>query len=114
MAAVRFATEGIRAGVPVITLEHVTRLTDAAAPGWEYPPEGHTGVHRVVVEGEPRVEVNTHVSHAVLDVTDAGCISTAARVVNAIDWVCDAPAGLLSVEDIPLPAVMRGAMWAMP
>ena len=26
-----------------------------------FPPEGHTGVHRVVVEGEPRVEINTHV-----------------------------------------------------
>jgi hypothetical protein len=32
MAAVRFATEGVRDGVPVITLEHVTRLTNAAAP----------------------------------------------------------------------------------
>ena len=32
MAAVRFATEGVRDGKPVITLEHVTRLTTAAAP----------------------------------------------------------------------------------
>ena len=72
MAAVRFATEGVRDGEPVITLEHVTRLTTAAAPDWEFPPEGHTGVHRVVVEGEPRVEINTHVSHPVLDSTDAG------------------------------------------
>ena len=58
-----------------------------------YPPEGQTGVHRVVVEGDPRVELNTHVSHPVLDVTDAGCVSTAARVVNAIDWVCPPPRG---------------------
>jgi hypothetical protein len=111
MAAVRFAAEGVRDGEPVITLEHVTRLTTAAAPDWEFPPEGHTGVHRVVVEGEPRVEVNTHVSHPVLDSTDAGCISTAARVVNAIDWVCRAPAGLVAVEDIPQSATIRGLMW---
>jgi 2,4-diaminopentanoate dehydrogenase len=114
MAAVRFATEGVRNGAPVITLEHVTRLTNAAAPDWEYPPDGHTGVHRVIVEGEPRVEINTHVTHPVLDSTDAGCISTAGRVVNAIDWVCDAPKGLLAIDDIPLTATMRGLMWAKP
>ena len=102
MAAVRFATEGVRDGGPVITLEHVTRLTTAAAPDWEFPPDGHTGVHRVVVAGEPRVEINTHVSHPVFDSTEAGCISTAGRAINAIDWVCRAPQGLIGVEDIPL------------
>jgi 2,4-diaminopentanoate dehydrogenase len=62
MAAVRFAVEGVRNGIPVITMEHITRLTAASAPAWEYPPDGKPGVHRVVVEGEPRVELNTHVS----------------------------------------------------
>lgn len=114
MAAVRFATEGVRDGKPVITLEHVTRLTSAAAPDWEFPPEGRTGVHRVVVEGEPRVEINTHVCHPVLDSTEAGCISTAARAVNAIEWVCGAPPGVIAVEDIPLSATMRGVMWGEP
>jgi 2,4-diaminopentanoate dehydrogenase len=111
MAAVRFATEGVLDGRPVITLEHVNRLTAAAAPDWDFPPDGHVGVHRVVVDGEPRVELNTHLSHPVLDPTDAGCISTAARAVNAIDWVCSAPAGLVAVEDVPQSAVMRGLMW---
>ena len=111
MAAVQFAVEGVVAGEPVITVEHITRLTTAAAPEWEYPPEGHIGVHRVVLEGEPRVEINTHVSHPVLDSTDAGCISTAGRVVNAIDWVCRAPQGLIAAEDIPLSATMRGLVW---
>ncbi len=40
MAAVRFATEGVLDGKPVITFEHVTRLTTAAAPEWEFPPGG--------------------------------------------------------------------------
>jgi hypothetical protein len=111
MAAVRFATEGVRDAKPVITLEHITRLTSAAAPDWEFPPDGHTGVHRVVVEGEPRVEINTHVSHPVLDSSHAGCISTAGRAVNAIDWVCRAPKGLIAAEDIPLSVTMRGLMW---
>jgi len=111
MAAVRFAVEGVRDGVAVITMEHITRLTAASAPDWEYPPDNKVGVHRVVVEGEPRVELNTHVSDPALDVTEAGCVSTAARVVNAIDWVCRAPKGLIAVEDIPQSAVIRGLMW---
>ena len=95
-------------------MEHITRLTAASAPDWEYPPDGKAGVHRVVVEGEPRVELNTHVSDPILDVTEAGCVSTAARVVNVIDWLCSAPAGLIAVEDVPQAAVIRGLMWAAP
>lgn len=100
-AAVRFAVEGVINREPEITIEHVTRLTDAAGPDRAFPPEGLTGVHRVVLEGEPRIEINTHVSHPLLDSTDAACMSTAARVLNAINWVCDAPAGLIALEDIP-------------
>ncbi|MCP9274945.1 NAD(P)H-dependent amine dehydrogenase family protein [Mycolicibacterium arenosum] len=111
MAAARFAVEGVRNGVPVITMEHINRLTAAAAPEWDYPPDGKTGVHRVLVEGEPRVEVNTHVSHPVYDTTDAGCMSTAARVVNVIDWVCRAPVGIVAVEDVPPVEMIRGLMW---
>ena len=111
LAAVRFAVEGVRAGDPVITVEHINRLTSKAAPHWEFPPEGHLGVHKVIVEGEPRVELSTHLSHPVLDVTDAGCVSTAARAVNAIDWVCGAPAGLISAADIPPTELIRGLMW---
>lgn len=111
MAGVRFAAEGLRAGSPVITVEHTTRLTPAAAPDWEYPPDGHSGVHKVIVEGEPRVEIDTLLSHPVLDVTEAGCVSTAARVVNVIDWVCRAPKGIISMEEIPPSEMARGLMW---
>jgi 2,4-diaminopentanoate dehydrogenase len=38
-------------------------------------------------------------------------VSTAARVVNVIDWVCRAPKGLIAVEDIPQADVIRGLMW---
>ena len=82
-----------------------------AAPDWPYPPDNQVGVHRVVIEEDPRVEPNTHGSHPVLDSTEAGCISTAARVVNAIDWICRAPKGLIAVEDVPQAEVIRGLMW---
>ncbi len=111
LAGVRFAAEGVRDGKVPITIEHTTRLTSAAAPDWEYPTEGHLGVHKVIIEGEPRVEVSTHLSHPTLDVTEAGCVSTAARVVNVIDWVCRAPAGIIALEDIPPAEMVRGLMW---
>ncbi|KUI01613.1 dihydrodipicolinate reductase [Mycobacterium sp. IS-3022] len=111
LAGVRFAAEGVRGGDVIITVEHTTRLTPAAAPDWEYPPDGHSGVHKVIVEGEPRVEMSTLLSHPVLDVTEAGCLSTAARVVNTIDWVCRAPSGLISAEEIPAAELIRGLMW---
>jgi len=111
LAGVRFAAEGVRGGEPVITVEHTTRLTPSAAPDWEYPPDGHSGVHKVIVEGEPRIEVDTLLSHPTLDVTEAGCLSTAARVVNVIDWVCRAPAGIVALEDIPPAEMVRGLMW---
>ena len=101
IAAVRFGVEGVVDGVPVIVVEHVNRLTPAAAPEWAYPPEGHLGVHRVVVEGSPGVEVNSHVGLGAIPETEAGVIATAARVVNAIDAVCDAPPGLLGLVDLP-------------
>ena len=58
-----------------------------------------------------RVDVSTHLSHPVLDVTEAGCVSTAARAVNAIDFVCRASAGLIALEDIPPTELICGLMW---
>jgi hypothetical protein len=110
VAAVRFAVDGMLDGEPVITVEHVNRLTAAAAPDWPYPPDGRPGVHRVVVRGDPGIEINTHLGLAGIDHNQAGVISTAARAVNAIDAVCHAPPGLLSAQDLPA-AYARTLMW---
>jgi 2,4-diaminopentanoate dehydrogenase len=110
VAAVRFAVEGVRDGLPVVTMEHVNRLTDAAAPHWPYPPDGRPGVHRVTIAGEPGVEINAHVGLAGVDHNQGGVIATAARAVNMIEPVCTAPAGLLAAQDLPA-AHIRGVMW---
>jgi len=102
VAAVRFAVEGLRNGEPVITMEHVNRLTAAAAPHWPSPPDGRPGVHRVVVRGNPGVEINTHLGLDGVDHNQGGVISTAARAVNAIHDVCAAPPGLMAVKDLPV------------
>jgi hypothetical protein len=109
VAAVRFAVEGIVDGRTVITMEHVNRLTQAAAPEWPYPPEGRSGVHRVVVAGRPGVEINTHVGLDGTDHNEAGVIATAMKAVNAIPVVCAAPPGLVSLRDLPISQV-RGLM----
>ena len=109
VAAVRFAVEGIRAGTPVIVMEHVNRLTQAAAPHWPYPPEGRGGVHRVVVTGRPGVELNAHVGSGDIDQNEGGVIATAAKVVNAIAAVCAAPPGMPSLRDLPI-AQVHGLM----
>jgi hypothetical protein len=110
VAAVRFAVEGVRDGLPVVTMEHVNRLTAAAAPHWPYPPDGRPGVHRVTIAGEPGVEINAHVGLAGIDHNQAGVIATAARAVNMIEPVCTAATGLLAAQDLPA-AHIRGVMW---
>lgn len=111
VAAVRFGVEGIRDGKVVITMEHVNRLTEAAAPHWAVPPDGRPGVHRVVVEGDPGIEINTHVGLGGTDHNQGGVIATAARPINAIEAVCLAPAGILAAHDLRPLDHTRGAMW---
>lgn len=110
VAAVRFGVEGVADGRVVITMEHVNRLTQAAAPDWIYPPEGRPGVHRVVVQGDPGVEINAHVGIGI-DHNQGGVIATAARAVNAVGAVCDAPAGILAAHDLRPADHLRGTMW---
>lgn len=111
VAAVRFGVEGMRAGKVAITMEHVNRLTSAAAPEWAFPPDGRPGVHRVVVEGDPGIEINTHVGMAGTDHNQGGVIATAARPINAIEAVCQAPAGILAAHDLRPLDHTGGVMW---
>ena len=111
VAAVRFGVRGVHDGRTIITMEHVNRLTEAAAPDWAYPPDGHSGVHRVIVAGEPGIELNTHVGGPGTDHNLAGVIATAARAVNAIDAACQASPGLLAAHDLRPLDHIRGVMW---
>jgi hypothetical protein len=111
VAAVRFGVDGIRGGDAVITMEHVNRLTDAAAPDWVYPPDGYPGVHRVIIEGSPGITINTHVGTSGIDHNQGGVIATAARAVNVIEAVCRAPSGILAAHDLRPTDHVRGVLW---
>lgn len=111
VAAVKFAVEGLSGGHVVLTMEHVNRLTPAAAPDWPFPPDGHPGVHRVIVDGSPGIEINTHVGTSGIDHNQGGVIATAARAVNAIDAVCTAKPGILAANALRGSDQLRGVMW---
>ncbi|QIK74557.1 diacylglycerol kinase [Nocardioides piscis] len=100
-AAVRFEVIGTVDGVPRIVLEHVTRTHPDQVPEWPRPTQGD-GCYRVVVSGEPMMQVDFthHGEHG--DHNVSGMIVTAQRLVNAVTAVVDAEPGLVTALDLPL------------
>jgi 4-hydroxy-tetrahydrodipicolinate reductase len=99
-AALRFEVRGMRGDVPVIVLEHVTRLADDLAPDWPQPTG--QGGYRVVVSGEPNYTVDLQLLGSDGDHNTAGLKATAMRLVNAVPAVVEARPGLLTALDLPL------------
>ena len=106
-AALRFEVQGIIDGRPAIVVEHVTRLRDDLAPEWPQPVAG--GCYRILIDGYPSIQADVQLAGADGDHNDAGLVATAARVLNGIPAVVDAPPGLLSALDIPV-AACRGVL----
>lgn len=101
MGAVRFGVIGTVDGVPRVHLEHVTRTSPDQMPTWPQPSEGD-GCYRVEVQGEPVMKVD-FVHHGENgDHNVSGMITTAMRLVNAVQAVCAAPGGLIAAKDLPL------------
>jgi hypothetical protein len=99
-AALRFEVQGIVDGRAAIVVEHVTRLRDDLAPEWPQPAAG--GCYRIVIDGYPRMQCDLQLYGEDDDHNDGGLVATAARVLNAIPAVVEAPPGLLGVLDIPV------------
>jgi 4-hydroxy-tetrahydrodipicolinate reductase len=104
IAGYRFEVAGVKSGTKVLALEHITRLDPAVAPNW---PALDPGGFRVIVDGRP--SFTTSVIFDQEDAAVAGCIATAARAVNAIPIVVDAPSGVCSSLDLPA-ITARGSM----
>jgi hypothetical protein len=102
-AAVRFEIRGFVGGEPRIVIEHVNRITNAAAPDWPRARIEENDAYRVVVEGSPDIVQETAFRGAKdRDPNAGGCLATGMRAVHAIPAVCAAPPGLLSALDLPL------------
>ena len=101
MGAVRFELIGKVDGIPRVVLEHVTRTAEDQAPDWPKPAEGGGG-YRVIVTGEPMMQLDLthHGEHG--DHNVSGMITTAQRLVNALPAVVEAKGGLVTALDLPL------------
>jgi hypothetical protein len=97
VAGYRFELLGMVGTEVRIAVEHVTRIHPDVAPHW---PSVGPGGFRVIVEGTP--SFTTEVVFNEDDQTTAGCVATAARVVNSIRTVCVAPSGVCSFLDLPM------------
>jgi len=102
MGAFRFEVVGHHAGKPLYVVEHVTRIDNDCAPDWPYPDNGE-GCHRVIITGNPAITLSCHSEDRYKPGCAAGGNATAAcRLVNAIPFVYDAPAGIVSAITVPL------------
>ncbi|WP_446222373.1 NAD(P)H-dependent amine dehydrogenase family protein [Nocardia sp. IBHARD005] len=103
--AVRFEVQGIVDGQARIVIEHVTRIHPSCAPDWPTPPDGD-GAHRVIIEGSPHIEVSVEATDEGGNRAAGGNATAVGRLVNAIDWLVEAPPGLYDALDVPLRAAV--------
>jgi hypothetical protein len=101
VAALRFQIEGIVAGVPVIVVEHVTRLRADLRPDWAQPAHPG-GSYRVEITGEPSYCVDIVPTSANGGAPYAAILAAAARIVNSIPDVLAAGPGIRTTLDMPL------------
>ena len=99
--AVRTRAAGVVNGREAIVIEHVIRMARDVAPDWPHSESDAT--YRVDIVGDPDIHCELTLGEAEgHGAGRAAMTSTAMRVVNAIPYVVDAPAGLLSSLDIPM------------
>ncbi|QUQ68212.1 NAD(P)H-dependent amine dehydrogenase family protein [Kutzneria sp. CA-103260] len=102
-AAVRFEIRGWVGSEPRIVIEHVNRITNAAAPEWARAASVDNDAYRIIVKGSPEITQETAFRHEVDgDPVSGGCLATGMRAVNAVPYLDDLPPRLVSALDLPL------------
>ncbi|MBF4190568.1 hypothetical protein MHAEM_00957 [Mycolicibacterium phlei] len=98
--AVRTRVAGVVDGREAIVVEHIIRMARDVAPDW--PTSEFDATYRVDIIGDPDIHCAMNLGDAVgHGAGNAAMAATAMRVVNAIPYVVEAPAGLLSSLDLP-------------
>jgi hypothetical protein len=102
VAAVRIRTSAFVAGREAIIVEHVNRMNREVAPQWEKADT--VGCMRVVIEGDPNISMECSVGDPDKpeELAYDGYGMTAMRIINAIPFVCVAPAGITTFRELPL------------
>lgn len=102
-AAVRFEIRGWVGDQARIVIEHVNRITNAAAPDWPRAASVENDAYRITVKGSPEITQETAFRHEVDgDPVSGGCLATGIRAVNAAPYLDDLPPRLVSALDLPL------------
>ncbi len=102
VAAIRIRTSAYVAGREAIVVEHVNRMCDDIAPEWR-KAESH-GSMRIEIEGDPNITMECMIGDRQKpeELGYDGYLMTVTRILNAIPYVCAAPAGLTSFRELPL------------
>lgn len=91
---------GVVNGREAIVVEHIIRMARDVAPDWL--TSDYDATYRVDIDGDPDIHCEMTMGAAAgHGAGHAAMAATAMRVVNAVPYVVDAPAGLLSSLDIP-------------
>jgi hypothetical protein len=101
MGAFRLEIQGIVGGRPLLVVDHVTRIVNDIAPDW--PEPAGDGAHGVRITGKPNLTVTFDPEDDAGSAAGGGNTTAAARIVNAIPFVCAAPPGMLDALAVPLP-----------
>ncbi len=98
--AVSTRAAGVVNGREAIVVEHIIRMARDVAPDW--PASEFDASYHVDIAGDPDIHCAMNVGAAEgHGAGHAAMTATAMRVVNAIPYVVEAPAGLLSSLDLP-------------
>ncbi|WP_239591685.1 dihydrodipicolinate reductase [Mycolicibacterium tusciae] len=98
--AVSTRAAGVVKGREAIVVEHIIRMARDVAPDWL--ASEYDATYRVDIHGDPDIHCAMNVGAAEgHGAGHAAMAATAMRVVNAIPYVVEAPAGLLSSLDLP-------------
>jgi hypothetical protein len=100
IGATRWSMTGIVGGEPRIIVNHVNRMGPDMAPDW--PSIGDKGGYRIEIDGMPpyRGDFPLGQSGGTGTALDDAIIMTAARCVNAIAAVVEAPPGYRTLRDL--------------
>ncbi len=97
VAAMRFSATAVVDGRPALTVEHVTRVAEDAAPDW---PRGRGW--EITVEGLPSMTLTSRIAVRGEDENDQGCLGTAMHAVHAVVPLCEAEPGIRTFLDLPV------------
>lgn len=102
VAAIRIRTSAYIAGREAIVVEHVNRMCDDIAPEWKQASTH--GAMRIEIEGDPNIAIECTIGDRARpeELGYDGYLMTVMRIVNAIPYVCAAPAGVTHFRELPM------------